>query len=233
MELCILIPAKNEAMTLPETVFNIYNELDSKVSFNCLVINDHSDDNSLSVLKSLSEEYDTFSFVNNEGEGGVGNAIRYGLNLWKGDIITICMADGSDSPKDILSSYNLILSNKYDCVFGSRFIPGALVKRYPKIKLLLNRIFNNLVKSLTAEDFNDFTNLFKTYSRMAIETISPLDSEDFNIGLEMSLKAFQKKLKIAIIPISWEQRTAGKSKLNLRKNIPAYIQTLYKIKKFE
>jgi dolichol-phosphate mannosyltransferase len=229
MELCILIPAKNEALSLPKTIIDLYDNLNSQIPFNFIVVNDHSDDETLIVLENLSKRFSNFNYINNEGPGGVGNAIRYGLERFSGDIVAICMADGSDGPSDVLKSYLKIKLEGYDCVFGSRFIEGGSVNNYPIIKKLLNRIFNLMVKVLSSYKFNDFTNIFKVYNRFAIERIQPLESTDFNIGLEMSLKAFKKNLKIAIVPISWQQRTEGKSKLNLMKNFKLYMFTLKKL----
>ena len=229
MELCVLIPARNEELTLTETVENIHKKLKTKISFNILVVNDHSDDGTIEVLEVLAEKFTNLKFLSNEWGGGVGNAIRFGLTKWQGDIIAICMADGSDTPEDILLSYKKIHEDGYDCAFGSRFIKGSQVIDYPFIKYLLNRLFNNWVRIKTGINYNDFTNIFKLYHRQSIELIFPLDSTGFNIGLEMSLKAFKSGLKIAVIPISWKQRKAGVSKLNLSNNFKLYIATLQKI----
>jgi len=228
MELCILIPAKNEAGSLPSTISNIYELLNNNIHFNILVVNDHSEDNTQNIIIELSEKYKILSFVNNEFAGGVGSAIKYGLKKWKGDIVTICMADNSDSPLDIIQSYKMLIEGNYDCVFGSRFIKGSHIQNYPILKLILNRIFNNMVKLISNYDYNDFTNIFKTYNRTAINAIGPIETNGFSIGLEMSLKAFSNKLNIGIIPISWKQRTAGKSKLKLVMNINIYMSTLLK-----
>jgi dolichol-phosphate mannosyltransferase len=228
MELCVIIPAKNEMLTLSETIDNIQKKLEGEIPYNLLVVNDHSDDGTLQLLENLSRMYSHLKFVSNEWDGGVGNAIRFGLTQWQGDIVAICMADGSDSPEDILLSYKKICKDGYDCVFGSRFIKGGQVKNYPFVKYFLNRIFNNWVRIKTGINYNDFTNIFKLYHRRSIEVIFPLDSTGFSIGLEMSLKAFKRGLSIAIIPISWKQRKAGVSKLKLRKNIKLYMSTLQK-----
>jgi dolichol-phosphate mannosyltransferase len=228
MELCVIIPAKNEMLTLTETIDNIQKKLQGEIPYNILVVNDHSDDGTLQLLENLSRMYSNLKFVSNEWDGGVGNAIRFGLTQWQGDIVAICMADGSDSPEDILLSYKKICKDGYDCVFGSRFIKGGQVKNYPFVKYFLNRIFNNWVRIKTGINYNDFTNIFKLYHRRSIEVIFPLDSTGFSIGLEMSLKAFKRGLSIAIIPISWKQRKAGVSKLKLRKNIKLYMSTLQK-----
>ena len=229
MELCLLIPAKNEAQSLPSTISNFCDTLGPLIPFNILVVIDHSDDDSLAVLQQLSEKYMNLNFVDNILEEGVGNAIRFGLGRWKGDVVAICMADGSDSSYDILTSYNIINSGKFDCVFGSRFIKGGKVHGYPIVKLVFNRVFNSLIKMISLYKYNDFTNIFKVYHRSAIEAIQPIESTGFSIGLEMSLKAFSKNLKIEIIPIQWKQRSAGKSKLNFRKNLKSYLNTAVRL----
>lgn len=227
MELCILIPARNEETSLPSTIVNIQEQLNEKISFNFLVINDHSTDDTLKVLEDLKVHYN-LNYINNQNDGGVGNAIRYGLKHWRGDVLAICMADNSDNPGDILKSYHLIEEGVYDCVFGSRFIKGGKTINYPVKKLILNRIFNVMVKYISSYDYNDYTNIFKVYSRKSIETIQPINSSNFSIGLEMSLKAFKSGLKIGIIPITWQQRKSGTSKLKLLSNFNQYIGTLKK-----
>lgn len=228
MELCIIIPAKDEEFTLTETIENLQKQLNGVIPFSILVINDHSDDGTLKLLENLSSSYSNLEYVSNEWEGGVGNAIRFGLSNWKGDIVALCMADGSDAPNDILKSYFIIKEQGCDCVFGSRFIKGGHVKDYPVVKLILNRLFNTIVKLVTRNKYNDYTNIFKVYHRRAIEKLNPIVSSGFSIGLEMSLKAFKKKLNILVVPISWTQRKAGVSKLNLRKNFMLYMSTLRK-----
>lgn len=228
MELCVLIPAKNEALSLPATILDICNTLNENVRFNILIVNDHSDDDTSDILNQFSNTYNNVFFVNNQFVPGVGNAISYGLEQWKGDVVVITMADASDDPNDILTSFNTLVKNGYDCVFGSRWIKGGKVEGYPINKLILNRIFNELVKILTRNKYNDFTNLFKMYSRTAINNIKPIESTGFSIGLEMSLKSFSKNLKIGIVPISWKKRSKGQSKLSLLKNIRLFAFTLMK-----
>ena len=225
MILCVLIPAKNESLTISETIKNLDQVL-SKISVNYLVVNDHSDDNTEEILKELCLEYPNLRYVNNQGIPGVGNAISYGLKSWEGDLISLCMADGSDFPRDVLRSYEIIKEGNSDCVFGSRFIEGGTVYNYPLVKLVLNRIFNNYTRIKSKYEYNDFTNIFKTYKRTAINEITPILSDNFSIGMEMSIKAFKQGMRVVVIPISWRQREAGKSKLNLRKNFNSYIQTL-------
>jgi dolichol-phosphate mannosyltransferase len=224
--LSVLIPAKNEEETIVETIDNLVEKFNNTIDYEILVINDYSDDNTEMVLIDLSAKYHNVIYANNTGVRGVGNAIKFGLEKSKGDIIAICMADGSDAPSDVLVSYKYIIEEKYDCVFGSRFIKDSKVKNYPYIKRILNRVFNNMVKVVSNRKYNDFTNIFKVYKRNVINSIMPIKAQGFSIGLEMSLKSFEKDYRIKIIPISWSQRKAGKSKLKLIKNIRVYFKTL-------
>jgi len=226
MEICILIPAKNEGQTLASTVANIQENLATFISCNILVVNDYSQDNTVSVLKTLSEIYNNVSFINNELAPGVGNAIRFGLMKWKGDIVAICMADNCDSPEDIKNAFYKIQSGACDCVFGSRFVEGSKVIGYPFKKLVLNRIFNYMVRYLSSFKHNDFTNLFKVFHREVINNIIPLESTGFSIGLEMSLKTFKKAYNIATIPLAWESRARGVSKFSIIEQYKSFFRVL-------
>ena len=63
--------------------------------------------------------------------------IRLGLESYSGEILAIMMADGSDSPKDLINFYYKSLENN-SCVFGSRFSKGGTTHDYPKLKYVLN-----------------------------------------------------------------------------------------------
>ena len=226
MNLCVLIPAKDEEAVIATTLKAYNLALQGTCDYQILVVNDHSKDNPLEVLEELKTNMPNLSFINNQGSKGVGGAIKYGLKNSSKDVVAICMADGSDDIYDVINGFQLIRDYNYDCVFGSRFIKGSRVIDYPIFKLLLNRLFNNYVRLRSAYSFNDFTNIFKIYHRSALLQIEPVESNGFSIGLEMSLKAYKNDLNICVVPISWTQRKAGKSKLNLWKNLRVYLKTL-------
>ena len=81
MELCILIPAKNEEVTLSETVTILQETLSSKIKFNILVVDDYSEDGTLELLANLTEQYSNLSYVSNTSSRGVGNAIKFAWSV--------------------------------------------------------------------------------------------------------------------------------------------------------
>jgi dolichol-phosphate mannosyltransferase len=113
-----------------------------------------------------------------------------------------------------------------DCVFGSRFIEGGVVTDYPKIKLLLNRLFNFVLRVSVDRKLNDFTNAFKAYRRVVIDDCRPFSSEHFSLTIEIPLKAIKKGFKYSVVPITWMQRKYGYSKLGIMKNAPSYFKIL-------
>jgi dolichol-phosphate mannosyltransferase len=125
------------------------------------------------------------------------------------------MADMSDKPTDLVKYFRKA-EEGYDCVFGSRFMPGAEVRDYPIHKLVLNRITNNIIRTLFFIRYNDVTNAFKLYSRQTINGLRPLLSSHFNLTVELPLKAIVRGYSYAVIPSHWTNRKVGLSKLKIR-----------------
>jgi dolichol-phosphate mannosyltransferase len=132
------------------------------------------------------------------------------------------MGDGSDDPQDLVR-YHQVLEQGYDCAFGSRFVTGATVDDYPRLKLAMNRAVNLGIRMLFRHGYNDTTNAFKAYRREVIENIQPLLSNHFNLTVEMPLKSIIRGHSYAIVPISWTNRTWGKSKLALQEMGSRYL----------
>jgi len=226
--LSVVIPAYNESRNIEITVNAIYEALNAEdISHEILVVNDHSRDDTESILKVMCENVLTLKYVNNTGKGGFGNAIRFGLEVFKGDYVAIMMADLSDSPHDLISFYKLAVKEKKDAVFGSRFIKGGSVSDYPKHKYILNRFFNNLVRYLFASSYNDFTNAFKIYKKETIYGLRPFLSHHFNLTLELPLKVLVRGYTFEVLPNSWKNRQYGTSNLKIKEMGGRYFFILF------
>jgi dolichol-phosphate mannosyltransferase len=213
--LSVLIPAHNEALRIGATVRDIEAALTGAgIPHEILVVNDNSRDGTETVLKSLSAEIASLRYVNNHPPNGYGFAVRAGLSVFRGEAVAIVMADGSDSPDDLVAYYEK-LREGYDCVFGSRFIPGARVVDYPKLKLALNRLANLFIRTLFWMRYNDVTNAFKLYRRSVIAGLQPLLAYHFNLTVELPLKAIVRGYTYTVIPTAWFNRTAGASKFKI------------------
>tara|TARA_B100000780_G_scaffold275841_1_gene243289 strand:- start:642 stop:1361 length:720 start_codon:yes stop_codon:yes gene_type:complete len=222
--LSILIPVRNEYENLEE-IERIFQKNFNEIKHEIILINDFSTDDTLIKAKEISQNNKNFSILNNVKKG-LGGAISLGIEKSKGDFTCIMMADFSDDIKDLKKYYNLMLENKIDAVFGSRFINNSVVTNYPKKKYFLNRIFNFFVKIIFFNNYNDYTNAFKIYRTSVLKSFLPLVSESFNIFLEIPLKIISRGHSFKVIPISWTGRKKGVAKFNIKELKSKYLFTL-------
>ena len=223
MKLSVVIPAHNEEASIGDTLRGLAAELDAaSIEHELLVIDDASTDGTADVVARIAEENPNVRCVRSHYTHGYGFAVRAGLEQFEGDGVAIVMADGSDSPADVVR-YHGVLEAGYDCAFGSRFLPTSKIVDYPRFKLILNRIVNWWIKVLFRHGYNDTTNAFKAYRREVIENVQPLMSNHFNLTVEIPLKAVVRGHSFAVIPISWTNRQAGESKLGLREMGSRYL----------
>jgi dolichol-phosphate mannosyltransferase len=223
MKLSVVIPAQNEEGSVGRTVDGIVFVLEREgVDYEILVVDDGSEDRTAEVIGEISASNPRVRCRPSHYEKGFGMAIRAGLDLFEGDAVVIAMADASDDPEDLIR-YHRLLEDGWDCAFGSRFVPGAQVHDYPRVKLIVNRIANWFIRVLFRHRYNDTTNAFKGYRREVIETISPLLSKHFNLTVEMPLKAIVRGHTYEVIPTSWTNRTTGEAKLAMREMGSRYL----------
>jgi len=223
MKLSLVIPANNEEGCIETTIEMLNNKLiEHGIEHEILVINDNSSDKTEEILIHLMARIKELRYINNAPPNGYGFAVRAGLKNFTGDIVSIVMADASDSPQDVVNFYNHILKG-YDCVFGSRFVKGAKVVDYPIFKLLLNRIFNYFIRIIFGLRYNDVTNAFKMYKAHVIPGLKPFLSNHFNLTVELPLKAIIRGYSYSIVPNSWVNRAAGMSKLKIKEMGSRYL----------
>jgi len=219
----VVIPAHNEAGSIEPTIHSVSQALEKEgISYEILVINDHSTDRTEERLHEILAHNPKLVYRNNYYPKGFGFAVRCGLENFRGDAVVIVMADCSDEPKNIVDYYHK-LEEGWDCVFGSRFIKGAKIVDYPIHKLIMNRLANGFIQMLFGLEYNDTTNAFKMYRREVIEGISPLLSHHFNLTVEMPLKAIVRGYSYTTIPITWKNRTSGMSKLKIKEMGSRYL----------
>jgi dolichol-phosphate mannosyltransferase len=223
MKLSVVMPAQNEEGSVGKTVEGVAAVLEREgIDYEIVVVNDDSEDSTEAVVAALGEKNPRIRVHRSHNERGFGNAIRAGLDVFEGDAVAIVMADASDNPEDLVL-YHGLLEQGYDCAFGSRFVAGANVYDYPRLKYIVNRLANQFIRVLFRHRYNDTTNAFKAYRREVVETIQPLLSKHFNLTVEMPLKAIVRGHTYAVIPTNWTNRTSGVAKLAMKEMGSRYL----------
>ena len=187
--LSVVIPARDEEGCIASTVEHLHLELRlHDVPHEIVVVDDGSQRPHLgnfgrieaSPPKSCADAEHRVTWVWESG--------HLGLEPAQGDAVVIMMADESDDVRDVVRYWN-VLNEGYDCVFGSRFVPGGGVVDYPRLKLFLNRIANKFLQLFFRLEHNDITNAFKAYRKTTIDGCRPLLAPHFNLTVEIPLKA--------------------------------------------
>jgi dolichol-phosphate mannosyltransferase len=223
MKLSVIIPARDEEGSIEQTVAEIGAALRrERIPFEIVVVDDGSTDQTTARVQQSIEHHPAVRLVTNTGRHGFGMAVRAGLAQATGEALAVMMADGSDSPEDLVRYYRK-LEEGYDCAFGSRFIRGGRIIDYPVHKLAINRMANWFIRVLFRLRYNDITNAFKCYRRQAVDGMQPLISAHFNLTVEMPLKAIVRGYSYAVLPISWTNRKSGMSKLKIKEMGSRYL----------
>lgn len=227
--LSVCIPAHNEEGNIGRSIDAIAKTLRAaNIPYEIVIANDNSKDDTAGVIRGKMKEGIPIRMITRHPPGGFGRALRSCLANFKGDIVTIMMADLSDDPKNLVDYYNTICSG-YDAVFGSRFMKGSVVTDYPTVKLIANRIGNKMIQMLFRTTHNDLTNAFKAFRADAINSIMPLYASHFNLTIEISLGLLVRGFKIATVPINWYGRTWGRANFKIRELGRRYFATLIKV----
>lgn len=230
MKVSVVVPAHNEAGNLERLVRATTAVLDGPEfdhAYELLLVDDDSTDETPAICDRLADEYASVRALHRETDPGFGNAIKAGLDAATGDVVIPFMGDRSDDPADIPALVAAI-EDGADVAYGSRFAPGGSVSGYPPLKLLYNRSFNNLIRLLFGVRARDVTNAFTAYRAEVIETIGVdrLAAESFDLTAELPLRAHIEGFASTEVPVTWESRDAGVSKLNATRKGPLYLTRL-------
>jgi dolichol-phosphate mannosyltransferase len=223
VKLSVVIPARDEVDSVEATLDEVTAALErGSIDHEILVVDDGSTDGTATVLERMARANPRIRTLRSATSGGFGLAVRAGLDAFTGDAVAIMMADGSDDPADLVI-YHGLLREGYDCAFGSRFVPGASIVDYPRLKLVVNRVVNWGIRLAFRHGYNDTTNAFKAYRRDVVEGVQPLLSNHFNLTVELPLKAAVRGYSFAVVPMSWRGRSGGRSKLDLQEMGSRYL----------
>jgi dolichol-phosphate mannosyltransferase len=137
--------------------------------------------------------------------------------------VLISMADGSDDPSRIDAMVELAESGA-DVVSASRYMKGGKQIGGPLIKRLMSRTAGLTLHWFGGVATHDPTNNFKLYSRRFLDSVAIQSTAGFELALELTVKATLTGRRVAEVPTTWRDRTAGTSNFKLRQWLPHYLR---------
>jgi len=217
----IVVPVYNEK----DNIEKLLNEIDVKIHVikKLLIIYDQLGDNTLPVLETICKKY-SFPIIIEQNIFGNGalNAIRTGFIKSDGEAVLVTMADLSDDLSVVDDMYSkILLGNKVVC--GSRYMKGGKQVGGPVLKKIFSRLAGLSLHWLIHIPTHDVTNSFKMYSKTLLNTFLIESKGGFELGLEITVKAFINGFQIIEIPATWYDRTKGKSHFKMWTWLPCYL----------
>jgi len=205
MLISVIIPVYNEELTIGNIIDRLKTVLKQTGFENeVIVVDDRSYDKSLEVAKKHGVKIYTL-----KSHMGKGYALRAGFAKAKGDVIVTIDSDGSHRPEELPIVIAPIVADKADLVIGSRYLNQKNVAAR-KLNAFGVRLFNSFIELLTGAAVTDSQSGYRAMKREVLKSQNPM-AEGYEIESEMLVKTAQKKFRITEVPISFEQRTYGRS----------------------
>ncbi|MBP7109767.1 MAG: polyprenol monophosphomannose synthase [Chitinophagaceae bacterium] len=217
MEKLVIIPTYNEKENISNILHAIFNLNDG---FHVLVIDDGSPDGTAQIVLELIPKFSGKIFIEERtGKLGLGTAYIHGFKwaIEKGyQFIFEIDADFSHNPNDLPKLYNACKNEGADVAVGSRYIKGGGVVNWPINRIALSKGASLYTRMITWMPVKDPTAGFVCYKKEVLETIN-LDEIRF-VGyafqIEMKFAAWKLGFKVKEVPIIFQDRTYGVSKMN-------------------
>ena len=217
MDISVIIPLYNEAESLPELtqwIERVMNE--HHFTYEVLMVNDGSTDNSWQVIEQLHEQNPAVKGVSFRRNYGKSPALNTGFERAAGDVVITMDADLQDSPDEIPELYRMITQEGYDLVSGWK------KKRYdPLSKTLPTKLFNATARRVSGiKNLHDFNCGLKAYRREVVKHIEVYGDMHRYIPYLAKNAGFDK---IGEKVVHHQARKYGKTKFGLDRFVNGYL----------
>ena len=217
MEKLVIIPTYNEKENIEAILDAVYG---LGQDFHVLVIDDGSPDGTADIVRSLQSRFNHTVFLEERtGKLGLGTAYIHGFK-WATSrgyqYIFEMDADFSHNPADLVRLYEACKTGGADVAIGSRYVKGGGVKNWPRNRIILSKGGSLYTKMILWMPIADQTAGFMCYKKEVLETIN-LDEIHFAgyaFQIEMKFAAWKLGFKLKEVPIHFEDRQFGESKMN-------------------
>lgn len=225
--LLISLATFNEADNLPKLVEEIHRFAPSA---DMLIVDDNSPDGTGQIADELAAADRRITVLHRPGKLGLGTALltamRYAIDH-DYDLLLNMDADFSHPPRFLP---NLLDGMKqYDVMIGSRYVKGGGTENWPLIRLAISRTVNSLVRFLFRMPVSDASGAYRCY-RVAKLKAADLDatrSRGYSFQQEVLFRVHQAGAKLGETPIIFENRRAGKSKVNWKEAVRSISMILW------
>jgi dolichol-phosphate mannosyltransferase len=217
-----VIPVYNEGDNVVPTLRGVVERTHMR-PLEVLVVHDFDEDTTVPVVKRLQAEMPELRLLRNTLGRGVLNAMKSGLRAARAQYVVVTMGDGSDDSNDIDAMYELAVGGA-DVVAGSRYMRGGRQLGGPLLKRTMSRTAGLSLHWLGGVPVHDATSNFRLYSKRLLNQVTIESTGGFELGIELTVKAHLLGMRVAEVPTTWRDRTAGTSRFQLWQWLPRYLK---------
>lgn len=216
MKTTVIVPTYNERENIERLVRSL---LALPGEINTIIVDDGSPDGTGSIADALAEEYPSrVEVIHRSGKLGLGTAYIAGFRrALAGDSGLICTMDADFShPPATIPEMVAKAAASYDLVIGSRYVPGGHTVGCTPPRIALSWGANAFARVLLGLRAHDTTAGFRCYRRAVLEK-APLDqilSNGYSFLIEMLYHVQRQGWKVGEVPITFENRREGTSKIS-------------------
>jgi glycosyltransferase involved in cell wall biosynthesis len=217
MNLSIVIPLLNEEESLPELCAWIKKVVDaSNLTYEVLLIDDGSTDNSWEVIQSISKGNAFIKGIKFQRNYGKSAALNEGFRAANGDVIITMDADMQDSPDEIPALYSMIVNDGYDMVSGwkKKRFDNTLTKNIP------SKLFNAVARMSSGIQLNDFNCGLKAYRKKVVKSIEVFGEMHRYVPILAKWSGFRK---IGEKVVEHRPRKYGSTKFGLSRFVNGFL----------
>ncbi len=210
----IVIPTYNERENLPELVRRLEQ---LGLGLHALVVDDNSPDGTGDLAEELAGTRPWLQLLHRPGKAGLGTAYLEGfrLALERGyEAMGEMDADLSHNPTYLPAMMKAL--EGADLVLGSRYVRGGGVRNWGVLRRLISRGGSLYSQMVLGVGVHDLTGGFKLFRRELLEKLGldTVRSNGYSFQIEMTYRALRRGYRVVEVPIIFEDRQVGKSKLS-------------------
>jgi len=215
----ICIPTYNEAENI---VGIIERTLATNIEgLSILVIDDGSPDGTARLVEEVAQKLadPRIHLLRRNSKSGLGPAYLAAFD-WalqrSYDYVIEMDADGSHQPEEL--SRLIEASQNADLVLGTRWMPGGKVENWPIYRRAISRTGTWYAEIALKVPYKDLTGGYRVLSRKLLESIDLRSIQTLGYGfqIEIAMRAFDAGLRVVQVPITFIERTQGRSKMSRR-----------------
>ncbi|MEK6774437.1 MAG: polyprenol monophosphomannose synthase [Bdellovibrionota bacterium] len=224
MKTLIVIPTYNECENIPVLIDSI---LKLNRDLNILVVDDNSPDGTGLLVSEISKKNPSVQLLSRPGKEGLGRAYIAGLSWGLSqnyDFLFEMDADFSHRPEDLLKLLDRL--QDADFIVGSRYVPGGQTKNWGILRKIISRGGSLYSQIILGYPLQDWTGGFNGWSRTVLERIrlDTVKSNGYSFQIELKYRALKNGFKGIEVPILFEDRRVGQSKMSFKIVIEAFYR---------